>query len=824
MRLPPTVISVHFSNRAHAVIRPIDSSADTQSQTRHRAVRRGVRTREISEVAPRPAPTFSAALLRHRRLVLVALFQLGVTAEVQASTRGADSVAYDQLVDTRIGARGKGAARDEPYREAGHTFPGAMYPFGMVQLTTTYFAPQLGFVVNQYSGTGCDHMGNFPTRPMAGVLAESPADMRTLSFSYRLRRGISRLLGTQIVRAPNDMEGAYDIHDATAGYYRATIASHVDAELTVSPRGGMVRYSVRPDQNRLTIIVGAGVNSTTSTSSHIRFVGKNVIHAVADGGTFCGAPANYKVYLAAEFDAVPVATGTWSGTSLAPSAATASGANSGAYLTFDVSKERVVRYRFAISYVSTENAQRNLAAELPSWDFDALHAAASRAWNSYLSRIEVRGGSESRRRQFYTHLYHSLAHPSIASDVNGEYMGGDSRVHVSNKGQHHYTGFSNWDAYRAQIQLLSLLAPDIASDIVTSILDFSTQAGNGFPRWVLANVETGVMLGDPTSILVANAYAFGATRFDKAAALMLMRRGAEQPGTKSQGRLTRPLLSQYLSLGFVPGSLQLEYASADFAIGQFALQAFGDSGLHASYMRRATSWKRLYDPRTRWLRSRKRDGSWERPSDDWLEASYKTYFWMVPHDLKSLIDTIGGSRAAEARLDTLFARLNAGYYDEWYATGNEPGFAIPWTYNWVGAPYKTQAIVRRILREQFHDSDDGLPGNDDMGAMGAWYVFASLGLYPVVPGVGGFSLSSPLFPEIRIRLGMGETVTLVGGDERSDFIQALRAKGTAVEKTWLTLSEWIDGGRWEYTLGARPNQSWGSKSWPTLPSATQNHR
>ena len=719
------------------------------------------------------------------RVCATAMALLLASAAFAQSKSAAD---YAAQVNPLIGSEGKGSNAQEQYLEAGYTFPGAMYPFGMVQFTPTFFRPEKGFVVNQMSGAGCEHMGNFPVLPLVGELKESPNDMRHLNPQYQTQQ-------------------------ATTGFYHVKLGNNqVDCQLSVTPRTGMAHFTYPAGAGRATVVIGSGINATKLVNASVRITAPNHCEGVADGGSFCGYEADYKVYFAAEFDAPATASGTWKDHAVQPASAAATGPNSGAYFTFDVAKDKSIQYKFAISYVSLENAKENLRQENPTWDFAKVRSAAATQWNKYLGKIAVSGGTADHTTQFYTHLYHAFAHPNVCNDVNGQYRGADNQVHQVS-GQDYYTAFSNWDTYRTQIQLLSLLAPEQASAMVASLLTFAQQSGGGFPRWVMANTETGIMQGDPTAILVANAYAFGATDFDKAAALKIMRQGAEVPGTKSQAIETRPHLQQYLAKGYMNASMQLEYASADFAIAQFARQALGNNELAGKYLHQSQSWKNLYNPATTWLNSRNPDGTWKKYDEDWREASYKNYFWMVPHNLAGLIDTMGGKAAAEARLDDFFAKLNASYNQEWFAAGNEPDFQAPWIYNWTNAPYKTSAVVRRIINEQYTNRPMGLPGNDDLGAMGAFYVFANVGLFPEIPGVAGFSLNSPSFPAIRMQLRQG-TVTITGGAEKETYIRALQLNGQPYNATWLPWEKIQRGAKLRFDLSATPNKNWGTATPP----------
>lgn len=704
---------------------------------------------------------------------------------------------YAALVNTRLGTQGKGFEGSDRHLEAGFTFPGAMYPFGMVQFTPTFFDPQKGFVINQLSGAGCDHMGNLPTLPVAGALQQSPNDM------------------LQPRPAPQ-------IDTVMAGYYKATLPhQHIVSELTVTPRTGMATFTFAEPQQLGTIMVGTGLNGTAVQQAHATITGGRTFEGYASGGSFCGYNTPYTLYFAGEFEQTPVHTGAWQGPTLQADAQKAVGPNSGLYFTFNVADAaaQAIRYKVGISYVSVQNAKENLAAENPDWDFEATRQAAATAWNHYLGKIAVSGGSADHTTQFYTHLYHAFAHPSIFSDVNGQYTGADGQVHTA-QGYTYYTAFSNWDTYRTQIQLISMLAPQESSDMIQSIIQFAKQSGGGWPRWVLANIETGIMQGDPTSALVANAYAYGATDFDVHAALSIMRRGAEVPGTQSQRVHTRPHLQEYLRTGFTYASMSLEYNNADFAIAQFALQALHDTATYQTYLARAQSWKKLYNPQTQWLQARRADGTWKKPNDDMREASYKSYFWMVPYNLQTLIDTIGGPAAADKRLDEYFHRLDANYEQPWFAAGNEPDFQVPWVYNWLGKPYKTQALVRKIITTAYHNRASGLPGNDDLGAMGAWYVFANMGLYPMIPGVGGFAINSPAFPNITLQVPQG-TLHITGGSEAKPYIQSLTWHGQPWPTPWVSWQALQAGGTLAYTCTEAPNTPWGAQA--VLPSFNVGH-
>ena len=359
-------------------------------------------------------------ILRGLLLVLI-----GGWGSLLAQSAGSN---YARQVNTLIGTKGVGLT-------SGYLYPGATYPYGMVQFTPSYFSKRSGFVINQLSGGGCEHMGNFPTFPVKGKLKMSPDNI----LNYRIN--ISEEKGH-------------------AGYYEAKVQEDIHAKLTVTERTGMASYEYPADQQYGTVIIGGGISATPIDQAAIVITAPNKCEGYAEGGNFCGLRTPYKVYFVAEFDTDALESGTWKRDELKPNTTFAEGEYSGVYFTFDVNKKKNIQYKIGVSYVSVENARENLKAENTGWDFLQIQNQAESKWNHYLGKIEVEGTNPDRTTQFYTHLYRSFIHPNVCSDVNGEYMGADFRVHKSRS--KHYTSFSNWDTYRTQIQLLSILDPEVA--------------------------------------------------------------------------------------------------------------------------------------------------------------------------------------------------------------------------------------------------------------------------------------------------------------------------------------------------------------------------
>lgn len=683
---------------------------------------------------------------------------------------------YAKLVDAKIGTEGNGLG-------CGFTFIGATYPFGMLQLTPAFFSPQKGIVVNQLSGAGCPHMGNFPVLPMVGELKSSPENMESYSCYEK-------------------------VDNATAGHLSITMKDGTNCQTTVSKRSGVIKFVFPNKKKKGTIIIGSGVSSTSLSNAQIKITSPYSCEGYAEGGDFCGSPTDYRIYFVAEFNSGAISYGTWINSDLREDRLQIGGKNSGAYFTFDIQNNSAIEYKVAISYVSIDNARENLRIDNNNRSFDIVKEDTEKKWNEYLGKIAIESLNTDRLKQFYTHFYHSLIHPNVFNDVNGEYMGADFNIHKTKGNRDYYTTFSGWDTYRTQCQLLAMFFPKEASDMMQSAVNFAEQSG-GYGRWVAANIETGIMHGDPIPIIISNTYAFGGKDFDIEKAYYYMKRGAMMVGTCSQNIVVRPGLENYISKGIENASLCLEYASSDYAIGQFAFQALGNKKDADFFMKRAGNWKNLYDPSTRWLRSRhNHDMSWKSPDDDWREATKENYFWMVPHDLKTLIDTIGGKESASKRLDSLFIKLDASYDEHHFAAGNEPDFQVPWIYNWTDKPYKTSEIVHRIFDEVYSSKPNGLPGNDDCGSMGAWYVFASIGLYPIIPGVGGFSINSPQFEKITLHLSNG-ILKIKGGDSKKVYIKGLKKNGSRYVSSWIDWKNLSKGGELEFYLDNKPNKKWG---------------
>jgi predicted alpha-1,2-mannosidase len=503
----------------------------------------------------------------------------------------------------------------------------------------------------------------------------------------------------------------------------------------------------------------------------------------------------------------------------------------------------VLEVQTALSYVSVDGARANLASEGGS--FDGVRAAASSQWNEMLSRIAIAGAGADDVKTFYTALYHSLLHPNTFNDADGHFIGFDGDIHIVAAGHTQYANFSDWDTYRGLAALHGLLFSEQGSDMAQSLVNDAEQSGS-FPRWALANAATAEMTGDSVVPLIVNLYAFGAKNFDVHAALRHMVSAATDGGVGLNGYIERPEIATYLRRGYLPlttesciggsipaASISLEWSVDDFAISQFA-DALGDSTTAAEFQSRAQYWQNLFNPTTRYISPRDAmgffpDGPGVVPPAPacfsqlgFDEGNAEQYVWYVPQNIAGLVSALGGRKAVADRLDRFTKQLNAGPEEPYLWAGNEPGFGVPWLYNYVGQPWKTQQLVDRVRSKLFAPKPDGEPGNDDLGAMSSWYVWAALGVYPSTAGTPILTVNTPLFDRAVISLPADKSIRIsapgASGRNRMQYINGLSIDGRPTDQTYLPESIIRIGGDLRFSLSAKPNKGWGTAESSAPPS------
>jgi predicted alpha-1,2-mannosidase len=720
----------------------------------------------------------------------------------------------------------------------GHTFPGATLPFGMVQLSPdTYNAVWdacsgyhesdgsiMGFSHTHLSGTGVGDMLDVLLMPSTDEVKLVPGPLDKPEAGYRQR---------------------YDHADeaASPGYYQVKLKdSGIRAELTATLRAGLHRYTFpagKPGHVLLDLFHAIQANPATPSrvsDASLRIVdartvlGGRRVHEWAKGRYI-----HFALRLSRPFSRVALYA---EGAPLEAARRDASGTRLQAALHFDDAGDAPLLIKVGISAVSAENALANLDAELPDFDFARVHAEAVNAWEQELGRIRIDGGDPSQRRIFYTALYHSLLAPTLFSDVDGRYRGMDLQVHTLPKGQHSYSTYSLWDTYRAAHPLLTLVQPERVTDLMQGLARGNAQCPDGVAIWPLQGVETGCMIGYHSAVVLAEAHAKGVQGIDWTAVWPPFRKRAMEDTTHGLG--------YYRKLGYIPCdkvdeavSRTLEYAYDDWACAHLAAAA----GAHddAKALRaRSRNYRHQFNRDSGFMQPRLESGAWAAPFDprsmghskrwrDFTESNAWQATFLNQHDLYGYMDIFGGRDAFSAKLDELFSTSSElppdappdidGMVGQ-YAHGNEPSHHVAYLHAYTGQPHKTQALVRRLLREQYHDARNGLSGNEDCGQMSAWFVLSALGFYPVDPVSANYVVGSPLFDKASVDVGGGRTLHVVARNNsaRNVYVQALRWNGKAVTRAWLRHADLAGGGTLEFDMGAEPNTAFGASQEDLPPS------
>ena len=710
-------------------------------------------------------------------LLLLALAALG------CSPRSADPVDY---VNPFIGTGFHG-----------HTSPGATTPFGMVQLSPDtrsgnwdacagyhYSDTTIdGFSHTHLSGTGCADLADILFHPTTReiVIHDGECVLQPYFFSH-------------------------DDERASCGYYAVTLPDvNIGVELTAAPRTGVHRYTFTGKGPRQVIV--DLLHTITEEKIDLCELRRTAPGELAGMRRTQGWVPDQYVFFAARFSE-PFADVQLLG-------------DKQAVLTFapDV---RTLTIAVGLSSVSVENARMNSLAEVPELDFDAVHARAVGQWRKALGDIVVEGGSRDEMTNFYTAQYHTKLTPNLMSDVNGEYRRHDQTVARMPEGESYYSTFSLWDTFRAWNPLQTLVDTALVNDMIRSMLDMYDSTGE-LPIWPLASGETGTMIGYHAVSVIADAYLKGIRGYDADKALEAMIRSSN---------INKKGSDYYTAQGYIPSNIKresvsctLEYAYDDWAIARMA-QAMGRDDVFGEYARRALNYVNVFDGSTCFFRGRQSDGNWSAPFEefatgrDYTEATPWHYRFFVPHDVNGLIQLFGSREAFIREMDRLFTLESdemqldvsdvTGLMGQ-YAHGNEPSHHMAYLYNYVGQPWKTQELTRRLLHEMYAPTPEGIIGNEDCGQMSAWYVFSSLGFYPVCPGSNEFALTAPQFPKAVVRLANGRTLTVTADNpRRSVYIASVTLDGKPIDRNYITYDELMQGGELHFALRPRPDYERGT--------------
>lgn len=710
-------------------------------------------------------------------LLLLALAALG------CSPRSADPVDY---VNPFIGTGFHG-----------HTYPGATTPFGMVQLSPDtrsgnwdacagyhYSDTTIdGFSHTHLSGTGCADLADILFHPTTReiVIHDGECVLQPYFFSH-------------------------DDERASCGYYAVTLPDvNIGVELTAAPRTGVHRYTFTGKGPRQVIV--DLLHTITEEKIDLCELRRTAPGELAGMRRTQGWVPDQYVFFAARFSE-PFADVQLLG-------------DKQAVLTFapDV---RTLTIAVGLSSVSVENARMNSLAEVPELDFDAVYARAVGQWRKALGDIVVEGGSRDEMTNFYTAQYHTKLTPNLMSDVNGEYRRHDQTVARMPEGESYYSTFSLWDTFRAWNPLQTLVDTALVNDMIRSMLDMYDSTGE-LPIWPLASGETGTMIGYHAVSVIADAYLKGIRGYDADKALEAMIRSSN---------INKKGSDYYTAQGYIPSNIKresvsctLEYAYDDWAIARMA-QAMGRDDIFGEYARRALNYVNVFDGSTCFFRGRQSDGNWSAPFEefatgrDYTEATPWHYRFFVPHDVNGLAGLFGSREAFVRELDRLFTLESdemqldvsdvTGLMGQ-YAHGNEPSHHMAYLYNYVGQPWRTQELTRSLLHGMYAPTPAGIIGNEDCGQMSAWYVFSSLGFYPVCPGSNEFALTAPQFPKAVVRLANGRTLTVTADNPRRNvYIASVTLDGKPIDRNYITYDELMQGGELHFALRPRPDYERGT--------------
>jgi predicted alpha-1,2-mannosidase len=697
----------------------------------------------------------------------------------------------------------------------GQTYPAVGVPFGMTQWTPQtregerkciapyYFADTKiqGFRgSHNISGSCVQDFGSMTVMP---VLSDAGLGAEERSSSFKRETEIA-----------HPYEYKVDLAD-----------TGIHAEIAGTTRAGMMRF-VYPQGKKAWIVIennvrlGTGDVEIDPERQEIR--GSNPVHRIYAGA---GKPAGFSGYFVIQFSRPFSVGGTWSGKvrEAGSTELKTTDQPGGAFVSFDLKDGSAVLVKVGTSFISVEEARRNLLAEEPDWNFDGVVSRSRTQWSNLLGRVEV-GGKAPERATFYTALYHASLEPSVFSDASGTYPQFASGTPVKRaEGFTYYCNFSIWDTFRAVHPLLTILDPDRETDMVKSLIRKGEEGGflPIFPAW---NSYTSEMVGDHADAIIADAYVKGIRGFDVQEAYRLMRKNAmEEPADIAlyrDGRGRRALQS-YLKYGYIPledrvpdafhgdeqVSRTLEYAYDDYLVSRMA-DWLGHGQDAQMFAKRAQNYRNVIDPETGFARGRHEDGRWDSPFDPTKKYSYITeglpyqYTFFVLQDIPGLIETVHGREAFVKKLDDLFA---GGYYDH----GNEPSHHIAYLYDYAGEAGKTQMHVRQILDHEYSDAPGGLAGNDDAGQMSAWYVMSSLGFYPVTPGTDEYAIGTPRFDDVSVTLPGGKRLYIQarGAEAGNFYVKAVRLKGKPLNRTFLRHEEIVGGGELEFEMSSKPSSA-----------------
>jgi predicted alpha-1,2-mannosidase len=716
----------------------------------------------------------------------------------------------------------------------GKTFPGAATPFGLVQLSPdtltggdngsgySYEHTTIeGFSFTHMSGVGWyGDLGNFLVMPTNGPLKTNRGNPMRPETGYRSRF-------------------SHDSEITRTGYYATTLADYnIRAELSATPRAGMLRFTFPANkQSRIQIDLSRRVGGT-STEQFVQLVDAHTISGwmkcTPEGGGWGDGEgkADYTVYFYCQFSKPLKRHGTWSAdipeewkrtrqaiesdvyqavvseASVVYGVSQAQGKHLGFFTEFETEADEVVLVKCGISFVNLEGAQANLEHDIPNWDFEAVVAASRSLWTDALGKIKVEGGTGDDHTKFYTAMYHSMIDPRAVSDVNGNYIGADGKVHQT-EGFIYRSVFSGWDVFRSQFPLQTLINPSLVNDEVNSLIQIAELSGREYlPRWEILNAYSGCMLGNPAVSVIVDAYEKGIRNYDIDQAFNYCKNSVDKfsNGDRGYAKGVKGVISE-----------TLEYAYSDWCLGHFAEQ-LGKQEIANEYYEKSKAYKNLWNAEVQWFRAKDDIGNWEQWQGKTMhgqgcrESNPYQQGWFVPHDIPGLVELMGREYFSSELLALFENTPDDFLWNDFYNHANEPVHHVPFMFNEIGMPWLTQKWTRKICDNAYGTDRYGICGNEDVGQMSAWYVLAAIGIHPICPGDGKYQITSPVFSKVEIQLDpdyyTGKTFTIEAHNNSGEniYIQKAELNGQALNHSWIHHRDIACGGKLELWLGPTPSK------------------
>ncbi|HEX8270974.1 MAG TPA: GH92 family glycosyl hydrolase [Flavobacterium sp.] len=727
----------------------------------------------------------------------------------------------------------------------GHTFPGATVPFGSVQLSpdTDTISYELngkyngkvyeycagyqyedktitGFSHTHFSGTGHSDLGDFLIMPTTGELQLNPGTASNPTKGYR-------------------SAFSHANETAEANYYKVKLDDHnITAELTTSQRVGFHRYTFpKSDSAHIILDLMAGIynHNEKNVWTFVRIENDTLITGYRQTQGWARTRTVYfamsvskpfKSYGFQKNDEKNIYNGFWRKFDQTKNFPEAAGRKLKMYLDFNTAENEQIKFKFALSPVSTAGALANMRLEVPHWDFDRTKNEGQQLWEKELQKIEVETLSEDDKINFYTAMYHAFISPTVYMDADGQYKGLDQNIHKAD-GFTNYTTFSLWDTYRALHPLFNLVQPKRNSDMINSMLaHYDQSVHNALPVWSHYANENWCMIGYHSVSVLADAIAKGNTDFDINKAL--------EASISSSNFDNYDGIGAYKEFGYVPEdksgasvSKTLEYAYDDWCIAQMAMK-IGNKEIFEIYSKRSESYKNVFDTSSGFMRPKLSSGEFKKEFDaldthgqGFIEGNSWNYSLYVPHHPEKLVEMNGGRHKFAQHLDELFTmELPDKYFANTeditrdgiignYVHGNEPSHHVAYLYNWTDEPWKTQEKVRMIIKRMYRAAPDGLGGNDDAGQMSAWYIFSALGFYPVAPGSPDYALGSPLVKSAVLRFENGKTLNITAKNQsvKNVYVKRIELNGSALKGRSITHEQLINGGALTFYMAGKPAET-----------------